>query len=90
MRGEDCRTLPAASAPAFSTRLMHCWRCQKPGPPKHTGNPRMTGLRSWHVKGFDEFRVYYLAHRELITVVRILHSKQDTGSILTRQELEEP
>jgi hypothetical protein len=28
------------------------------GPPKHTGNPRLTGLRSWHVKGFDEFRVY--------------------------------
>jgi toxin ParE1/3/4 len=60
------------------------------GPPKHTGNPRLTGLRSWHVKGFDEFRDYYLAHRELITVVRILHSKRDTGSILTRQELEEP
>ena len=28
------------------------------GPPWHTSNPRPTGLRSWHVKGFDEFRVY--------------------------------
>ena len=59
------------------------------GPSKHTANPRLTGLRSWHVKGFDEFRVYYLAHQELITVVRILHSKRDTGTILTRQEIEE-
>jgi plasmid stabilization system protein ParE len=59
------------------------------GPPNHTGNPRLTGLRSWHVKGFDEFRVHYMACPELITVVRILHSKRDTGTILTRQELEE-
>ena len=27
---------------------------------------------------------------ELITVVRILHSKRDTGTILARQEVEEP
>ena len=60
------------------------------GPPRHTSNPRLTGLRSWHVKGFDEFRIYYLAHPELMTVVRILHSKRDVGSILTGQELEGP
>ena len=60
------------------------------GPPKHTSNPRLTGLRSWHVKGFDEFRVYYLAHPEPITVVRILRGKRDIGGILARQEVEEP
>ncbi len=60
------------------------------GPAKHSGNARLTGLRSWHVKGFDEFRVYYLARSELITIVRILHSKRDTGSILAKQELEGP
>jgi plasmid stabilization system protein ParE len=54
------------------------------GSPKRTGNP----LRSWHVNGCDEFRVYYLAHPELMTVVRILHSKRDTGAILTREALE--
>jgi plasmid stabilization system protein ParE len=59
------------------------------GRPRHTGNPRLTGLRSWHVKGFDEFRVYYLARPEQITVVRILHSKRDTGRILGGQEVEE-
>jgi plasmid stabilization system protein ParE len=59
------------------------------GPPKHTGTPRLIGLRSWHVNGFNEFRVCYLARPELITIVRILHSKRDTGTILARQELEE-
>jgi plasmid stabilization system protein ParE len=60
------------------------------GPPTHTGNPRLSGLRSWRVRGFDEFRVYYLASPELVTIVRILHGKRDTSSILARQELEEP
>jgi plasmid stabilization system protein ParE len=55
------------------------------GPPKRTSNPRLAGLRSWHVRGFDEFRVYYLVHPELITVVRILHSKRDTGAVLATQ-----
>ena len=60
------------------------------GPPRHTSIPRLTGLRSWHVKGFDELRVYYLARPDVITVVRILHSKRDIGVILAGQELEEP
>jgi plasmid stabilization system protein ParE len=59
------------------------------GPPRHTGNPRLAGLRSWPIKGFDELRIYYLARPELLTVVRVLHDKRDVGSILRRQELEE-
>ena len=33
------------------------------GRPRRIGNPRLTGLRSWQVKGFDEFRVYYLVRQ---------------------------
>lgn len=60
------------------------------GPPKTISNPRLAGLRSWPVKGFDEFWVYYLVRPELLTVVRVLHSKRDIGTILERQGLEEP
>ncbi len=59
------------------------------GPPKRIDNPCLAGLRWWPVKDFDEFRVYYLARPELLTVVRVLHDKRDTGAILDRQELEE-
>jgi plasmid stabilization system protein ParE len=59
------------------------------GPPKPTNNPRLAGLRAWPVKGFDEFWVYYLTRPELLTVVRVLHSKRDIGTILEGQELEE-
>lgn len=60
------------------------------GPPKHISNPDLAGLRSWRVKGFDEFRIFYLARPELLTVIRILHGKRDIGTILGTQELEEP
>jgi toxin ParE1/3/4 len=60
------------------------------GPPKATSNPRLVGLRMWGVKGFDEFWVYYLVRTELLTVVRVLHSKRDIGTILERQDLDEP
>jgi plasmid stabilization system protein ParE len=60
------------------------------GPPKPIANPRLAGLRSWSVKGFDEFRVYYLMHPELLTIVRVLHGKRDIGRILDSQDLAEP
>jgi toxin ParE1/3/4 len=56
------------------------------GPPRRTSNPHLTGLRSWHVRGFDEFRVYYLVRPELLTVVRVLHGKRDIGTIFDTQE----
>jgi plasmid stabilization system protein ParE len=60
------------------------------GRPKPTSNPHLAGLRTWPVKGIDEFRVYYLARPKLLTIVRVLHGKRDIGMILDRQELEEP
>jgi toxin ParE1/3/4 len=59
------------------------------GPPRLTGNPRLSGLRSWPIKGFDEFQVYYLVRPELLIVVRVLHGKRDIGAILDSQELDE-
>ena len=59
------------------------------GPPRLTSNPLLSGLRSWPVKSFDEFRVYYLLRSELLIVVRVLHGKRDIDGILESQELEE-
>ena len=52
------------------------------GPPKQTGNPRLDGLRMWPIKGFAEFWVYYLETPEQVTVIRLLHSKRDIGTVL--------
>jgi plasmid stabilization system protein ParE len=60
------------------------------GAPRHLTNPELAGLRTWPVKGFDEFRVYYLARGDVVAVIRILHDKRDTDAILRRQKLEDP
>jgi len=62
----------------------------KAGAPKHVRNPVLRDLRSWPVKGFDEFRIYYLLGRDKFTVVRILHGKRDIGAILEEQTIEDP
>jgi hypothetical protein len=55
------------------------------GAPKYINNPLLAALRTWAVKGFDEFRVYYLTQSDLVAVIRILHDKRDIGWILERQ-----
>jgi toxin ParE1/3/4 len=39
-------------------------------------------LRAWPVKGFEDFRIYYLQRPGEAAVVRILHGRRDIGSIL--------
>ncbi len=57
---------------------------------KPTQNALLVGMRSWLVRGFDDFRVYYLARPELLIVVRVLHGRRDLGAIFDQQEIENP
>jgi toxin ParE1/3/4 len=59
------------------------------GAPKRLPNPRLAGLRTWPVKGFDEFRVYYIPHETVVAVIRVLHDKRDTDRILRRQRVKD-
>ncbi len=80
------RRFSAASVEAIETLIL----TPEAGPPRHTANTELTGLRTWGVKGFDEFRVYYIVRADLLIVVRVLHSKQDTGTILAQQDVANP
>jgi toxin ParE1/3/4 len=62
----------------------------KAGAPKHVRNPALSDLRSWPVKGFDEFRIYYLARQDALMIVRVLHGKRDIGAILEKQAIDDP
>jgi plasmid stabilization system protein ParE len=66
--------------------------CDMPeaGPQRPTRNRRLAGLRAWPVKGFDEFWIYYLVRRDVLTIARVLHSKRDVASILRDQAVDEP
>lgn len=52
------------------------------GPPRPMRNPRLTGLRTWSIEGFDDMKVYYLVADEELRVVRILHGRRDIARIL--------
>jgi toxin ParE1/3/4 len=52
-------------------------------------NPALNGLRTWVVKGFDQFRIYYLVRQDTLMVVRVLHDKRDIGTILDRQTIDD-
>lgn len=61
----------------------------KAGAPKPVRNLALRDLRSWPVKGFDEFRIYYLVRPDTFTVVRVLHGKRDIGAILEKQTIDD-
>ena len=62
----------------------------KAGSPKQVRNPALSGLRTWPVKGFDEFHIYYLLRQDVFMVIRVLHDKRDVGSILGKQTIDDP
>jgi toxin ParE1/3/4 len=45
-------------------------------------SPALKGLRSWPVKGFAVIRIYYLASKDEVRVIRVLHGKRDVGRLL--------
>lgn len=65
--------------------------CRRPkiGAPVILKNPQLAGLRSWLVQGFPSIRIYYLLSPDGIRIIRVLHGKRDTNSILEQESLEQ-
>jgi len=59
-------------------------RTPQGGAPKRLSREGLRGLRSWPVKGFEDLRVYYLAHEAGVRLVRVLHGKRDINRILEK------
>src|SRR5258707_187310 len=62
----------------------------KAGAPRQFKNPALVGLRSWPVRGFDEIRIYYVAEREVLRVIRVLHGRRNIRKILESETDEGP
>lgn len=54
----------------------------KIGSPRPMNNPRLEGLRVWPVPGFRRYLIFYLQIEDTVTVLRVLHSARDHGSLL--------
>jgi len=52
------------------------------GSPREFDNPLMTGVRSWQVRGFASYLIFYRPTRDGIEVFRVLHAARDIEAIL--------
>ena len=61
--------------------------CEMPfiGTERNYSNPKLFGIRIWFVKGFEKYIIFYRAFGNYIEIVRVLHSAQDTDSILEEE-----
>ncbi len=58
------------------------------GAQKETVNPKLSGLRTWPVKSFDEYRIFYIVNANVIQILRVLHGKRDIRPIIEEQEID--
>lgn len=52
------------------------------GSPKHFNGPGLSEVRSWRVKGFKKFLVFYLPIEDGIKVLAVLHGARDLPGLL--------
>jgi toxin ParE1/3/4 len=45
-------------------------------------NPRLVGLRSWPVPGFEKHLVFYRVEEGCVEIVRVLHGARDLAFVL--------
>lgn len=58
--------------------------CMNPlvGSERIFAHPRLSGLRMWIVKGFENYLIFYRPLETHIELIRVLHTAQDRDSIL--------
>lgn len=52
------------------------------GSPKDFTSPRLQGLRSWRVKGFEKLLIFYRPSPNAIYIVRVIHGARDIPTLL--------
>jgi len=50
-----------------------------------SANPRLAGLRSWRIEGFEKYPIFYRPADDGIDIVRVIHAARDVGTVLDLQ-----
>jgi toxin ParE1/3/4 len=45
-------------------------------------NPRLSGIRVWQVKGFENILVFYRPQGRVVEIVRVLHGARDLTALI--------
>jgi toxin ParE1/3/4 len=46
--------------------------------------PSLSGLRSWPIKGFRKYLIFYLRAEQVVEIIRVLHGNRDVNRIISR------
>jgi toxin ParE1/3/4 len=52
------------------------------GSPLTLRNPRLAGMRKWHIKDFDNMLIFYIPRHDGVSIVRVIHAAQDWWGLL--------
>ncbi len=51
------------------------------------GNPRLSGVRVWQVKGFENILVFYRPKEPGVEIIRVLHGARDVAALLREEDV---
>ncbi|MCK4342975.1 MAG: type II toxin-antitoxin system RelE/ParE family toxin [Phycisphaerae bacterium] len=74
---------------AVTTTLERIVEMPSMGRRREFKNPILVGLRSWPIRGFNNYLIFYRPSDDGIDVIRVLHGARDVESILEAEESEE-
>jgi len=52
------------------------------GATRQAAPPSLPGLRSWPVKGFRKYLIFYVRAEQIVEIVRVLHGNRDVDRII--------
>ncbi len=71
---------------AVNQAIQFLYRYPDIGSLKEFSNPRLKGLRSWPIPGFEDIRLYYLRQDDdTLRILRILHGKRNLARIFDKE-----
>jgi plasmid stabilization system protein ParE len=69
---------------AFQRALERIVQFPRIGAPRKLRSAELKPLRSWPIPGFKSVRIYYIATRSVVRVLRVLHDRQDLRQLFLR------
>jgi toxin ParE1/3/4 len=59
------------------------------GPLRSFGNPRLSDVRLWPIRGFERYLLFYRVAGDTLDVIRVVHGARDLPALFEETEPEE-
>jgi len=84
--GRDDRRLAARFLAAADTTFLDLAATPGLGRLREFRNDRLQDLRSWRIRGFENWLVFYRVTEEAVEILRVLHGARDLEALFEAEE----